>query len=309
MTGRRFLLLALLAAALLAGMAAYGDFQDVGRRLADFPAHCFLIALALAALNFALRLLRWNCYLKVLNIEVAAGLSILVFLSGLALSITPGKVGEFAKSYYLGNRAGVPVSASVPAVLMERVTDLIAVALLAMSGLWAIPGAVRWGLLGLLLVCVLALALLVSRRGEALLRLPGLRRWRGELSDSRQELRRLAAPKVLAAGVGLAALAWASEGLAFWVVVLGLGFNPGPWWAMSAYAAATIAGAVTALPGGLVGTESALTALTQQAGAAKDTAVAATLLIRWATLWFAVAVGVVALTLLHRRKWSELSRS
>ena len=301
MTGRRFLLLALLASLLFVGMAAYGDFRDVGRRLAAFPAHYFVIALTLAGLNFLLRFLRWNYYLNTLNVSVTPRVNLLVFLSGLALSVTPGKVGEFAKSYYLRSRAGVPVTTSIPAILMERVTDVIAVALLALSGLAFVTGPARWGLLTLLPVCGLLLVLASSRRSEVLLRLPGLRRWGSELSDSRQEMRRLTVLRVLAAGVGLAMLAWASEGLAFWVVVLGLGFDPGPWWAMSVYAAATIAGAVTTLPGGLVGTEGALTAFSQQAGAGRDAAVAATLLIRWATLWFAVAVGVAALALLHRR--------
>ena len=54
-------------------------------------------------------------------------LSLLVFLGGLAMTITPGKVGELVKCYLLRDRAGVPVAASIPIVLMERVTDLVSV--------------------------------------------------------------------------------------------------------------------------------------------------------------------------------------
>ena len=47
--------------------------------------------------------------------------------------------------------------------------------------------------------------------------------------------------------------------------------------------------------------------MTEQAGAERDAAVAATLLIRWATLWFAVATGAASLIFLHLRKHGKLS--
>jgi uncharacterized protein (TIRG00374 family) len=68
------------------------------------------------------------------------------------------------------------------------------------------------------------------------------------------------------------------------------------------YAATTVAGALSFLPGGLVVTEAAMTLLLVQAarGVDEPTAVAATLLIRLSTLWFAVVIGLIALTALRR---------
>ena len=137
--------------------------------------------------------------------------------------------------------------------------------------------------------------------------MPGLRRWRRELTESREELQRLTRARPLALGLGLAGLAWAAEGVGFWVVLLGLGIDPGPWWSTAVYAASTIVGALTTLPGGIGGTEGTLTVLTEQAGAERDAAVAGTLLIRWATLWFAVATGAAALALLHLPKHGKAS--
>ena len=53
-----------------------------------------------------------------------------ILLAGLAMSITPGKVGEVLKSYLLRRKVGAPIHATAPAVLMERVTDVVAIALL-----------------------------------------------------------------------------------------------------------------------------------------------------------------------------------
>ena len=68
-----------------------------------------------------------------------------------------------------------------------------------------------------------------------------------------------------------------------------------------AYGAATIVGAVALLPGGLGLTEAGMTGALLQVGASTTpVAMAATILCRLATLWWAVALGVVAL-LWHQR--------
>jgi uncharacterized protein (TIRG00374 family) len=132
-------LLALLAVLVFVGLAGYGDFQDIGGQLGQFPIVYMLAALALAATNYGLRFIRWAYYLRVLKVRVPLGVSGLVFLSGLAMSITPGKAGELLKSYLLRDRAGVPVSTSAPVVIMERVTDVVSVVLLGLTGLALLP--------------------------------------------------------------------------------------------------------------------------------------------------------------------------
>ena len=94
------------------GLFSYGDFNDIGGQLSRFPLTYLLAALGLAIVNYALRYLRWLYYLRFLKIPAPLGLSALVFLAGLAMSITPGKAGELIKSYLLRDRAGVPVAAS-----------------------------------------------------------------------------------------------------------------------------------------------------------------------------------------------------
>ncbi|SVC46655.1 uncharacterized protein METZ01_LOCUS299509, partial [marine metagenome] len=85
-----------------------------------------------------------------------------------------------------------------------------------------------------------------------------------------------------------------------WVILKGLGSDIDLVRALPIYAAATLVGAVTALPGGLVGTEGSMLAFLQQSGVSKVGASAGTVLVRLVTLWFAVAVGLVALLALRR---------
>ncbi len=296
MNARRWALLGLLTIAVLGGLLAYGDFRQVGRTLFESPAAYLGLAAGagLAVVNYALRYLRWSMYLRSLGIKTPVSVSVPVFVAGLALSITPGKVGELLKSVWLQQRTGTPVAASAPAVVMERLTDVISVALLGLTGVLLLPTAIALAVGGLLIIGLAVGLLAASRYGERALELPVLRRWREPLAQSQDGLRRLMAPRMLAPAVALGFLAWAAEGLALWVIIRGLGDEVAVGVALPISAAAALVGAVTALPGGLVGFEGSMVALLGQAGVPAATAALATLLTRLATLWLAVAIGGLA---------------
>lgn len=300
MTSKKLIPLVILTVAVFVGLVSYGDFKEIGRQLAHFPVTHILAALGLAALNYGLRFLRWAYYLRVLGISPPFGLSILVFLSGLAMSITPGKAGELLKCYLLRDRTGVPVSASVPVVIMERLTDVVSITILALLGLALLPKLVLSVIAVVLAMCAAAMLLVLAGKGDRLVSLPFLRRWKDSLRTSYEGLRHLAAPSVSGLALVLGVAAWLCEGLALWVILDGLDAHLSVLQALSIYAAATLVGAVTALPGGLVGTEGSMVALLQQSGIARGAASAGTLMVRLVTLWFAVIIGLVALACLNR---------
>lgn len=296
MSGRSWLLLLLVTVAAFAGLLVYGDLREVRGLLVGSPSlyAAFAAALGLAVVNYALRYVRWLLYLRALDIRVSVAVSASVFVAGLALSITPGKAGELLKSVWLSRRAGVPISASAPAVVMERLTDVVSVALLGLTGALLLPPIIALAVLGILAVMVVVGVLAASRFGSAALRLPILRRWREPLAQSQEGLRRLMSPPMLAAAVVLGALAWAAEGLALWIIVVGIDEHISPLLAIPISAAAALVGAITALPGGLVGFEGSMVALLRQSGLEAAPAAFATLLTRLATLWFAVLIGLLA---------------
>lgn len=301
MTGKKLLLVMLLTVLVFFGLAGYGDLPEVSKQLGQFPVTYLIVALALAILNYLLRFVRWAYYLRVLGISVPFHISFLVFLSGLGMSITPGKMGEFLKSHLLRDRAGVVVSSSAPAIAMERVTDVISVVLLGLTGLALLPPLVSIALVAVSGLCGGAILLVTSRRSsDWLLELPVLRRWKGPLSASREGLRALTVPRAMLIAVVLGGLAWLSEGVAFWVILQGLNADAALLQALPIYAAAILIGAISTLPGGLVGTEGTMLALLQRIGTGPGLAAAATLLVRLVTLWFAVSIGVAALGIFQR---------
>jgi uncharacterized protein (TIRG00374 family) len=114
----------------------------------------------------------------------------------------------------------------------------------------------------------------------------------------------LCRPATLGTATALAMPAWACECVGFALIVNAFpGVHVDLGLAMVIYAATTIAGALSFLPGGLGVTDGAM-AMWLARGAARvdqSAAVDATLLTRLATLWFAVALGVVCLAVARRQ--------
>src|SRR6267378_3542353 len=99
---RGIVLLAALAIAVAALVVAWGDAPSVLAALGRFPPLLIIPVVLLTVWNYALRWLRWNYYLRVLGVSGISRIqSALVFLSGFAMGLTPGKSGELTKSYWL----------------------------------------------------------------------------------------------------------------------------------------------------------------------------------------------------------------
>jgi glycosyltransferase 2 family protein len=305
-TTRRLLVVLAGGAAVFAAVSIYGDVSELRSRLAGYAWWTFAAALGLALTNYALRYARWALYLRHRGIEVPQRTSALVFLSGFALSITPGKVGELIKSYLLRAILAIPIARSAPIVVAERVTDLVALLLLGLLGvaLYGIAGSTvaAGGALVLAGLVVLAWPGLSHRLIDAVTGPRRLARYRPRLREVYDGLAALVRPWPLSWATALGVLAWLAECVGFALIVSGFADTHVPLaLAILIYASTTVAGALSFLPGGLVVTDAGMTWLLHSArGADQATAAAATILTRLATLWFAVVLGLIALALLRR---------
>ena len=310
--GRRLVL------ALLLGVAIYGALvlaRGFGQIKASFEVYAwwtFAAACGLAFSNYVLRFLKWEYYLALLDIRgIPKGESFLTFLSGFVLTVTPGKVGEVFKSVILYQLRQVPIARSAPIVVAERVTDLIGVIVIIAAGSLSFPGGMIWATLGALAVGLL-LGLVASRTLSGWLlgllpRLPGAlgrigARVAPKVGLALGELRGLTTPARLVWPTLLSIGAWSLEGIGLWTILRGFSERPPLPLTAFFYATATLAGALVPVPGGLGVTDKLLEEqMAHLGGVPSATATAAMLLVRFATLWFAVLVGFAALGLLRAR--------
>lgn len=303
----RILLSVGFALLVLMGLTLFADSRKLADALRGFRWPLLAPILLLTSFNYALRFVKWQYYLRRVGIiGLPPGLSARIFFANFIMAMTPGKVGEVFKSLLLREAIGTPIAVSAPIVLVERMTDGIAMLLLASTGLvifrYGVPvfaTIAALGVLGFLLLQQRRLIRRVIDAGERFRLLSGFTRQAHAFYDSTYALLR-PAPLLFAAVIGL--VSWLGECVAFFLVLVGLGFAGTPrlfLTAMFVLAASTLIGSVSLLPGGLgaaeIGMTAMLLALIATPPMTHDVAVAATLLIRFCTLWFGVALGVVAL--------------
>ena len=305
---RRGLVWALLAGLVVyLGLAIYagrnpdeGEGTRVTEELARFNWLFLLPILVMSLGNYGVRYMRWEFYLRRLGLRVRPWTSLSVFMAGLAMTITPGKVGEFLKSYLLRETDGIPMTRTAPVVFMERVTDLLALVALASVGVGAYYDQGIWVLVASGAAMVGGLAILQSKRlSLALLRPLGrirrLEKLVAGLEETYLAARELTRPLPLLLGLVFGIVGWACECLGFHLCFMGLGHGMEVGVSVFVYAFSTIAGVVS--PGGLGATDVGLVgfAMAIDGGLPEGTAVASAFLVRVCTLWFAIAVGALFL--------------
>lgn len=288
-------------------LSFYADLPRLVGAFEQFQWSFLPLALTATLGNYLLRFLRWHYYLSVIGVKnVPSPDSFLIFLSGFALTMTPGKFGEVVKSLLLKDRYDAPVSYTASIVVAERMTDMLGMFFLAAVGLAFFPigfGAVAIFLAGTtIFVVVVQQRALAERLLDLFAKLPLVGRFAHLAHNLYESAYLLLQYKPLFIAIALSILAWFAECIAFFIVIIGIGQAPTSLLVLQAtfiYAAASLFGAVSMLPGGLGATEGGLALLLEQiVHVAREHSVAAALIVRLCTLWFAVLLGVIALLVL-----------
>jgi uncharacterized protein (TIRG00374 family) len=299
---RKWVVIAIAVGALLyLGGAVAADLDKVSESLERFQWSILVPVCGLTFLNYGLRFAKWHYLLRRLGVNMPLGEDVLNFTAGLAMVISPGKAGELLKPYVVRARTGVPMATTIPALVTERLTDGIAMLILAGISVsvyaadkvhyLTIPAALIGG--GLLVLAHEGLSLWSVRM---LSKVPGLRGVADSMEEMLISLRRCVAPWPLLLTLVLSIIAWAAECYGYQLVFRGLGYpDVDLGVAVFLYAFATVAGA--AMPGGLGVADGVLAggAVALIPGISQSVSVAAAILIRVCTLWIGVAIGAVAL--------------
>lgn len=295
---RALVLSVLVAAAGYLAISLWTGWVEVRRAFGSIGVIGMVIVLSLSLVNYSLRFLRWQWYLSIMGHAVPWRSSGLIYLAGFALTTTPGKAGETLRSVLLKNWR-VSYTQSLAAFISERLSDLIAILVLSLAGLLSSPWGKEFVVGGI--AAVVTVMLLLSRKGWLHflhVRTAGYNKLPIRLLHHGLhillEARRCHTSTTVVSATLLSIVAWSAEAFAFYLLLHQLGSNLSFSFSVFVYAVSMLAGALSFLPGGLGGTEAVMISLLLSSGMPGPEAVAATVLIRLATLWFAVLLGMVA---------------
>lgn len=296
---KKFIWAILLGVATTLVISLVSDFNATIDALSKFKVFYLPLILGLTFLNYVLRFVKWQYLLRIINIKLPAKQSFTVFLSGLAMSVTPGKVGELLKSFLLKELTGAPISRTAPIIFAERLSDGIALVVLSLAGMWYFEYGKQVVIFAALFLFTVILLMqfpdftkkIIGRFSRFKL-VKGFENTLHNLVDSFNELLK---PMPLLFTVGIGVVSWFFECLAFYLVFKGLEYNASLLAATFTLSFSGIVGAISMLPGGLGAAEGSILGLLVLVGVPRNIAAVATILIRFCTLWFGVLVGLLAL--------------
>ncbi len=298
LTSRSFAVLGF-TVALYAVVALYFGWDELKSNIMALPPALLLVLAALSLFNYGLRFWRWEVYLRRIGARLAPRDSLNLYFATYVMVITPGKIGEVFKAGILRERHGVPLSGGIPIIVAERIYDLLAVIVLAVLGIFFWPGSLTGMTTGLAAAAGVPVLIFLFQHPKVRQVLVGkvasnslLSRHRLGLEESLESLGMLLTPGQTAFSLILSTFAWLAECVGLYVVCHGLGFPVGFGEAVFVYAAGTLVGSLSFLPGGLGGTEAIIIYLLTLLDMNGATAAAVALLVRLFTLWLAVIIGL-----------------
>lgn len=266
--------------------------------------HLLPFLMLLTFISFIFRYFRWYWLLSSAGQKIPFLVGFSYYLSGFALTASPGKIGELLRIRYF-QRASVPASITVSAFFFERACDLLVVLLL---GLYAASAFDFFPLIAVTIILVLLFILFLAYKPLYLrfcvcflykFRLRKSARLFKVLVRGVTGIRCWITPYKLLISLTLGGLAWFTLSLSFiWILST---FDARVDWlpAMSIYPIAMLAGALSMLPGGIGSTEAAIVTQLVYYDVPLILAGIAAISIRIATIWFAILCGLVAVILLE----------
>lgn len=266
-----------------------------------------VISAVVSSSSYLWRFARWEYSLQCLENVVPRFTHLAVYMSGLALTATPGKSGETFRSALLVPH-GVKVTHSLAAFLVDRGSDVLGMALLGTLAAMMAGQHLAWVWLLAFSALLLASCLFAwilshpkahigwNRLGRSLAWLPV----KGGQATLEAWAKVWKLPRVSAFAV-VAMLAYGTQALVFaWFCqMLETGVSTAD--CVLIFVQATLFGAASMIPAGLGIMEAALVFQLVQHGVSDATAMSLAIAIRLVTLWFGMSLGALSLLLLSGR--------
>lgn len=274
-----------------------GDAHEVIDSLGSLELWRIGTVFGLVTVSYGIRFLKWEYYLRTLRIDVPLKISLIVFVSGLMMVITPGKAGEVWKAWFLRDEQGISVNETAPVVGAERVTDLLALAAFAFLGavLYRQSSTTLIGVTGLFVggVALLQWRSLCLRILTLCETIPLIGSYADEIREFYESTYALFRPKQLGVAMVISLVAWGMEGVALWIVLNGFVTDASILLSLFVLGLGSVVGAASLLPGGLGAAEASMVGMLVFFEFSRTIAVSSTLVIRVGTLWYGAVLGTV----------------
>ena len=276
------------------------DLGEVYAQLNKMDTSYLPIILLLIPLCWIVLFTRWNLLLKNSNVYVPVKDNLKIYLSGFALSITPGKVGELIKSQLLKNKFGIPREKTAPIVLVEQLYNIIGIIGVSILGLWYFEFGAHIILIAASLLVIILILISSKRLFEKFLtllsRIKFLSQYTSAFSNSYDVLRKSTRGWVVVYASALSIAFWLIESVIAYFVLLSFGVNHIEFLSViTTYTSSIILGVASFLPLGIGVVEGSMGGFLSLNGIEFSLATVIVVFIRFFTRWIGVMAGFLGL--------------
>ena len=306
----KIIIIVILVAGFYATFLIASDLSSISEKISSFKIEFLPVIISLVVLGWFVLFARWHLLLKNSKICIPTKDSLLIFFSGFALSIIPGKLGEYIKSQLLKTKFEIPRSKTVPIVMLEQLYTVIGLVFLSFFGIWYFElGMYVIGFFTALLVFVL---ILISNRKifNKVISLFGKWKFTSKfvepLSESYDTIKKSTRGPITFYASALTAVFWFIEAVVVYFVLLSFGIDDIEFLkVIPTYTTSLMLGFLSFLPMGLGVVESSLASFFSLQGISVSLSLTIVVIIRLFTRWCAVVVGFVALKFSGGLSFSE----
>ena len=300
--GNKILIVIIVVIGLYAAILIATDINTISSKISDFKIETIPVIVLLVTSSWFVLFFRWYLLLRNAKIFIPTKDSFLIFMSGAALTIIPGKVGELVKSQLLKTKFGIARSKTVPIVILEQFYTVIGIVMLSFFGIWYFELGVY--VLGFFTAALVFIFVLLSSRKvfNKTVSLLEKRRFTSKfaepLSSSYDTIKNGIKGPITLYACGLSMLFWLLEAISVYFILLGFGVEViGFLTIISTYTTSIMLGILSFLPIGVGVVEGTLTSFFTIHGIDVSLALTIVIVIRLFTRWYAVSFGFIALKL------------
>ena len=277
----------------------FSDVQKLDNKIIDFDINYVPVILFLVTTSWIPLYVRWHILLKNTDTKVSLRGNVLIYLSGFALSITPGKVGELIRTQLLKDKYGISRTKTVPLIFVEKLYDLTGAVIVSIIGIWFFHEAGYVIIIGLALLVFLFIMISSDKIFKKSVNWFGkfkiIEKFLIPLLESYETIKISTRSKVALYSLLLSVLYWLIISLAVYFILQAFKITISFLNVASTFTASLFLGAISFIPGGIGVAEGSLVGLLSLQGIDLSFAVIIVVVIRMFTLWYGVAVGFMAL--------------
>jgi uncharacterized protein (TIRG00374 family) len=146
------------------------DWHYLGISLHELSIKRLLIVIPLFILLFPVKALRWFYILRCQYINLTGRQAFGYYTSAIYWGLmTPGKIGEFVKVYYL-TRRGVPTGKAIVGILVERLSDIFSLMIFSIAWILEVCNWFSWPLITVITTAALVFLMVILKHVDFFLK-------------------------------------------------------------------------------------------------------------------------------------------